>query len=196
MAQKTETKPELEREYIIPLRKEWRKVANYRRTGRAIKAIKKFIARHMKVPEHDVSKVKLDIYLNNEIFFRGRKKPPAKIKVKAVREGDVVKVRLAEIPTAVKFLKIKHEKRSKPAEKPKDAPPAPAEVPGEKPVEEGKEKPEEKKERTEEEKKEEKEKSRAVAEVREKDAKTQAKQQKSAGAKTKQPTHHRLALKK
>jgi len=33
-----EEKKTEEREYIIPLRKEWRKVANYRRTGRAVKA--------------------------------------------------------------------------------------------------------------------------------------------------------------
>ena len=71
----------MEREYIIPLRKEWRKVASYKRTGRAVKEIKKFIAKHMKVPDRDISKVKLDIYLNNEIWFKGRTKPPAKIKV-------------------------------------------------------------------------------------------------------------------
>ena len=47
-----------EREYIIPLRREWQKVANYRRTGRAVKEIKKFIAKHMKVPDRDFSKVK------------------------------------------------------------------------------------------------------------------------------------------
>ena len=75
---KTQTVKEmqkLEREYIIPLRSEWRKVANYRRTGRAVKAIKKFIAKHMKVPDRDLDKVKLDMYLNNELWFRGRKKP-------------------------------------------------------------------------------------------------------------------------
>ena len=107
---KQETKTEMVREYVIPLRNEWRKVANYRRAGRAIKTIKKFIARHMKVPDRDVDKVKIDIYLNQEVWFKGKKKPPAKIKVRAIKEGDVVKVVLLEMPISVKFAKIKHER--------------------------------------------------------------------------------------
>ncbi|MFH1290343.1 MAG: 50S ribosomal protein L31e [Nanoarchaeota archaeon] len=185
MAEKTETKSgdknALEREYIIPLRKEWRKVANYRRAGRAIRGIKKFIAKHMKIPERDVSKVKLDQWLNQEIWFKGKKKPPAKIKVKATKEGDIVRVTLIELPDFVKFEIAKKARRHMAAEKPK--------------AEEKKEEPK-KEEKTEEEKKEEKEKEQSVAEVRAKEAKVQSKFQKSAGAKTKQPTHHRLALKK
>ena len=180
---KTETKVELVREYIIPLRKEWRKGANYKRAGRAIKAIKTFIARHMKVPDRDLSKVKLDQWLNQEVWFRGKKKPPAKLKIKATKEGDIVRVELAELPQFVKFEKAKRERIHKPSDKP---------VAPEKPKEEP-EKPEEK---TEEEKKDEKEKEQSVAEVRARDAKQDSKFQKSAGAKTKQPTHHRLALKK
>src|SRR3989338_703162 len=111
---------QLEREYIIPLRKEWRKVANYRRTGKAIKAIKQFIARHMKVPDRDVEKVKLDVYLNQEIWFRGRKKPPAKIKVRARKEGEIVKVELAEMPEHWKFVQQKKLKLHKPSEKLKE----------------------------------------------------------------------------
>lgn len=180
MAEKTETiKAELEREYIIPLRKEWRKVANYRRAGRAVKAIKKFIARHMKVPEHDVSKVKLDQWLNQEIWFRGRKKPPAKIKVRARKEGEIVKVELAEIPEVVRYEKAKLERRHKPSEKPKAE---------EKPAEEVKEK-------TEEEKKDEQEKEKSVAEVRAAEAKFDAKVQKHL-TKVKEPKIHRMALKK
>ncbi|MFH1802683.1 MAG: 50S ribosomal protein L31e [archaeon] len=178
---KTETKVELVREYIIPLRSEWRKGANYKRAGRAIKAIKKFIARHMKVPERDVSKVKLDQWLNQEVWFKGKKKPPAKLKVRATKEGDIVRVELAELPQFVKFEKVKRERVNKPADKP---------VTPEKPKEE---KPEEK---TEEEKKDEKEKEQSVAEVRAKDAKQDSKFQKSAGSKEKKPTYHRMAMKK
>ena len=176
---KHEIKTELEREYIIPLRKEWRKVANYRRTGRAIKEIKKFIARHMKVPERDLSKVKLDIYLNQEIWFRGRQKPPAKIKVKAIKEGEIVKVKLAETPAPLKFAKLKHEKRhiaTQKVEKPKEIVP-------------------EEQQKTEEEKKEEKEKSFAAAEQKATQAKIEAKAQKHT-IKAKEPGHRRLALKK
>lgn len=175
--EKTPEKTEAPKEYTIPLRKEWRKVANYRRTGRAVKEIKKFIARHMKIPDRDISKVKLDIYLNQEIWFKGKTKPPARIKVKARKEGDLVKVELAELPEFVKFEKAKKEKIHKPSEKPK----AP-------------EKHEEEKQ-TEEEKKEEKEKSQSAAEQKASQAKQQAKQQ-AKTTKVKETPIRRLALKK
>ncbi len=170
----------LEREYIIPLRREWRKVANYRRAGRAAKFIKKFIARHMKVPDRDVSKVKIDTYLNNEIWFRGRKKPPAKIKVKATKEKDIVKVELAETPEYVRFLKLKHEKRHKQSGKPEIKSPV-------KEIKETEEKSEKKEE--------EKEKEQAVAEARQLEAKQEAKTLKHL-TKIKEPKIQRKALKK
>lgn len=179
------------KEYIIPLRKEWRKVANYRRTGRAVKTIKLFIARHMKVPDRDVSKVKLDVYLNQEVWFRGRKKPPAKIKVRAIKEEGIVKVELVEIPQELKFKKIKQEKRHRAApevEKPK-APPK-----EEKKDEKSEETPEDKKEK-EEKKKESDEKSQASAEQKEGLAKQQAQIQKHASMPKETPIH-RKALKK
>lgn len=179
--EKTEIKP-ITREYVIPLRKDWRKVANYRRAGRAAKFIKKFIARHMKVPERDVSKVKLDMYLNNEIWFKGKTKPPARIKVKVIKEGDIVRVFLAETPEVVKFLKRKHAKFHQEAEK--EEAPAPEEK-----------KSEEKEEKTPEEKKDEKEKETSAAVQKEKQAKTEAQTQKHVPKETKVPTH-RKALKK
>jgi len=176
----TKSKPSIEKEYTIPLRAEWRKVANYRRTGRAVKEIKRFIAKHMKVPDRDLTKVKLDMYLNQEIWFRGRKKPPAKIKVKAVKEDDIVKVTLVDMYEKHKFAKAKHEKRHKPAAEDAKAP-----AKEEKPKEE----------KTEEEKKEEKEKSQSVAEVKAKEAKIDTKAQQKA-TKVKETPIHRMALKK
>src|SRR3989338_2570152 len=76
----------IERIYTIPLRREFLKVPQYRRAGRAAKAVKQFIAKHMKVPERDVDKVKMDIYLNNELWFRGKANPPSRIKVKEKKE--------------------------------------------------------------------------------------------------------------
>ena len=175
---KTETKSE-SREYIIPLRREWRKVANYRRAGKAARFIKKFIARHMKVPERDVSKVKLDMYLNNEIWFRGKMKPPAKIKVKVERDGDIVRVHLAEVPQHWKFHKIKQSKLHRESEKVKPA--------------EKEEKPKE--EKTEEQKKDEKEKETSAAIQKEKQIEQQYKAEKHTVKESKVPTR-RLALKK
>ena len=178
----------IEREYVIPLRKAFIKAAQYERTGKAIKEIKKFIARHMKIPEKDVSKVKLDVFFNNDLWFRGRKHPPAKIKVKAVKENDIVKVTFAEIPHHVKFLKLKMERRNK--------------KPEEKPIEKKEEKKEEKpleskeeKKEDEEKKRDEKEKGLAVAEQRIMQTQQEAKVQKHLTAK-KDPGFHRMALKK
>src|SRR3989344_1137762 len=99
----------IEREYTIPLRRAWLKVPHYERTGKAIKIIKKFIAKHMKIPDRDVNKVKLDVFLNNQIWFRGRKSPPSKVKIKVRKENDIVKVDFVEVPEYVKFLKVKLE---------------------------------------------------------------------------------------
>jgi large subunit ribosomal protein L31e len=112
-----EPKVKLEREYIVPLRREWLKVPKYRRSSRAVKALKKFIARHMKLYDSDLRKVKIDQVLNNELRFRGMKKPPAKIKVRARKFDDIIRVELVEIPAHVKFKKLKEEKKKAEIEK-------------------------------------------------------------------------------
>ncbi len=110
MADKTENKILLEREYTIPLRRAWLKAAEYKRVRKSVKTIRKFIARHMKVPERDESKVKINKWLNHELWFRGIKHPPAKIKVKVKKYLDHVDVELAEIPEKVRWLIAKEAK--------------------------------------------------------------------------------------
>ncbi|MEK6855883.1 MAG: 50S ribosomal protein L31e [Nanoarchaeota archaeon] len=107
------------REYTIPLRRFWFGARTYERTSRAVKAIKQFIAKHMKVEDRDLDKVKLDVYLNNEVWYKGRATPPSKVKVRAVKEGDIVKVTFLETPAHVKFASAKHARRHKAAEKSK-----------------------------------------------------------------------------
>ena len=183
MAEEKEQSKKEEKEYIIPLRKATLKKPKYKRTGIAIKTIKQYVAKHMKIPDKDVSKVKLDPYFNNDIWFRGRAKPPAKIKVKVIKEGDIVNVTFVEEPEIVKFARARNEKRHKPSEDPKK-----------KPAKE--EKPEEKSsEEAEEEKKEEKEKSKSAADQKAQQAAQQAKAQKHT-TKMKEPSIQRKALKK
>lgn len=124
---KEEPKTELEREYVIPLRLNFLKVPRYRRTNKAIKTIKEFLAKHMKVEDRDLSKIKIDMYLNQEVWFRGIKKPPVKIKVKAVKRDGIVYAELAEIPDKVKFDMAKAEKFHKVPEKAKAPKIAPTE---------------------------------------------------------------------
>ena len=182
MAEKTETKTEnLEREYVIPLRKKWAKVPRYKRTNKAIKAIKEFLARHMKIRDRDLRKIKIDKYLNETVWFKGIKNPPNKIKVKAIKEGDIIRAELSEMPERLKFKKARLEKRDQKAAQ------TPAKKPAEKPEEKLEEKPEQ--EQIQKEKKEEeKEKKASVVEAGKEMEKAAAKQMKKMKAqKIKQP---------
>ena len=70
----------------------------------------------MKVRDGDLNKIKIDKYLNEFIWFRGIRKPPAKIKVKVTKEGDFVRAELSEMPKGLAFKKSKLEKREKTGE--------------------------------------------------------------------------------
>ena len=171
----------IEREYTIPLRSQWLRVPHYERTARSVMTIKKFIAKHMKVPDRNLENVKLDIYFNNNLWFKGRANPPGKVKIKAIKEGEIVKVEFVEIPEYVRFLKAKHDKLNVKAEK----------KPEEKEI-----KPEDKKEeKTDQQRKDEIEKEKSVEAMNIKDAEQQAKAQKHL-TKIKGPEIHRMALKK
>ena len=188
MVKKEEKIEKIERTYIIPLREKCRPVPRYRKTEKAIKTIKEFIVKHMKIRDRDLKKVKIDSYLNEVIWLRGIKKPPHKIKVKAIKEGDIVRVEAEELPEKLKFKKAREEQMTKEAKeivkKKKE----------EKKVEEEvveKEKPEEEKEE-EEKKVEEKEKKAAVVEAGKELEKAAAKQMKQQiGGKIKEPKHQR-----
>lgn len=76
---------------IIPL-KEAKNAPRHRRTGRATKIVREFLARHMKS-----DKISIDPTLNQKLWQRGAKKPPTKIRVKAVKDDDgLVKASLVE----------------------------------------------------------------------------------------------------
>ncbi|WP_088334819.1 MULTISPECIES: 50S ribosomal protein L31e [unclassified Methanopyrus] len=80
-----------ERVYTVPLR-DAKKAPLKKRAPRAVKALRQFIERHMKAEE-----VKIGNDVNEKIWERGIKKPPSKIRVRAVKYADgTVKVMLAE----------------------------------------------------------------------------------------------------
>jgi len=103
----------LERIYVVPLRKEWLKVAHYRRAEKAVRALKAFVAKHMKVALKDV---KVGKYLNEAIWQRGAKRPPHKIKIIVKKEKEKV---FAELEGYEK-LKEKEEKKLKKKKKEKE----------------------------------------------------------------------------
>jgi len=96
MAKKEEktAKVILERVYTIPLRREFLKVAKYRRSKKAATAARMFLERHMKSEQ-----VKLGKFLNLEIWKHGIKNPPHHVKVNAVKTEDgVVRAELFGAP--------------------------------------------------------------------------------------------------
>jgi large subunit ribosomal protein L31e len=105
----------IEREYVIPLREQTRKVPRYKKTNKAVKTIKEFLAQHMKIRDRDLNKIKIDKYLNEAMWHRGIKHPVPKIKVKAVKENGIVYAELAEPPAKLKFKKLREEKMKKTA---------------------------------------------------------------------------------
>lgn len=99
-----ERKVIIEREYIVPLRREFHKVPDYRKAEKAVKALKEFMVQHMKIYDRDLRKIRIDVLLNNEIRFRGMKKPLHKIKVKAIKYDDgLVEVKLVQLPKHIEF---------------------------------------------------------------------------------------------
>ena len=76
----------IERTYTVPLRKAFSKAPNYRRTERAVNELRRFIAHHMKCEN-----VKIGRHLNLEMWERGRKNPPARIKIKVLKDKKKVK---------------------------------------------------------------------------------------------------------
>lgn len=110
MAEKKTTE-KIEKEYVIPLRDKCRPVPRWRKTPKAVKTVKEFLARHMKIRDRDLNKIRLDKYLNEYLWGRGIKNPPHKVKVKAFIDGENVRVELAEYPEKLKFKKAREEKR-------------------------------------------------------------------------------------
>jgi ribosomal protein L31E len=118
---KSEPKILFEREYVVPLRHEWLKVAKFKRANKAVKALKEFLVQHMKIYDRDLRKVKVNVDLNNEIRFRGMRKPLAKVKVKAIRyDNDTVVADLANPRPKIMFeRKRKEHQKTKQDKEPK-----------------------------------------------------------------------------
>lgn len=191
---KTEAKTEvIEREYIIPLREKGRVVPIYKKTPKAIRTIKEFLVKHMKIRDRDLKRIKIDSYLNDAMWSRGIKNPPHKIKVKAIKEGEIVRVELVDFSDKLKFKKLRKEKIEEKGKEISESKKKAAEKEGE----ESEKVEQEKKELETEEKSEEKENKSALVETGKEIGKAAAKQMKhQVGGKKKEPKIHRVALKK
>lgn len=74
---------------IVPLRKSFQRAAPKKRGPKAVRALRAFLKRHLKVDE-----VKIGPRLNEALWSRGIKHPPAKVAVSAEVVDKVAKVEL------------------------------------------------------------------------------------------------------
>ena len=78
---KKETAKTIERTYNVPLRKEYRKVPRWRKTKKAVDALREFLEKHMKSQD-----VKLSTELNEHVWKHGIKNPPHHVKVSVTKD--------------------------------------------------------------------------------------------------------------
>jgi len=82
-----------ERIYTVPLGRVWIG-PRQKRAPRAIRLLRSFILRHMKIDEDSL---KISNEVNEHLWRRGIQKPPRKIRVRAIKDSEgIVTVRLAE----------------------------------------------------------------------------------------------------
>jgi large subunit ribosomal protein L31e len=79
-----ENEESLTRVYTIRLGKAWG-TPQYRRTDRVLNMIKEFAKKHMKT-----DKIKIEQDLNRYIWRKGKTNPPRTVRVRMIREDDVV----------------------------------------------------------------------------------------------------------
>jgi large subunit ribosomal protein L31e len=99
------------------------------RTVRSMKILKAFLSRHMKV---EAGMVRIDAKLNEFVWAHGMKKPPRKVKVKAVKGDDGIVV--ASLLAAAGKAEAKAPEKAKAEKKPKAKPEAKASAPKNEPA--------------------------------------------------------------
>jgi ribosomal protein L31E len=93
-----------EKTFTINLRKQFMKKPEYKKTKKAVTAIKEHMFQHLKTED-----VKIGPELNLALWNKGNRHPPAKIKVKVVVEENIAYVELPGFP----FSKVRAPKEEK-----------------------------------------------------------------------------------
>ncbi|OGI16121.1 hypothetical protein A3K63_02520 [Candidatus Micrarchaeota archaeon RBG_16_49_10] len=99
-----------EKVFTINLRRDYRNHARWRRGKRAAVEVRKFLVRHMKAED-----IKIGSSINELLWKHGMQRPPAKIKITAVKDDEgVVKAELfgVEIPKEEPEAKKGKEKKA------------------------------------------------------------------------------------
>ena len=74
---------------VLNLRKDL--IKTWKRSEKASRVIKKLLSKKLKK-----GKIKIDSKLNHFVWSRGMKRPPMKIKIRVVKEGDTFKAYLVK----------------------------------------------------------------------------------------------------
>ena len=96
---------DLERTYVIPLRRAFLRAPRYNRAKRAVSEVRSFISRHMKAPEVHIGK-----FLNEQLWARGIRKPPTRVTVTTKKHDNVAYVELAGHDFAIPKHDAKEDK--------------------------------------------------------------------------------------
>jgi len=88
----------IERVYNVPLRKEFQKVSRWKKTRKAVFALRSFLEKHMKSDD-----IKLSRELNEKLWKNGIKNPPHHVKISVTRDDKgMVRAELFEAKKVVK----------------------------------------------------------------------------------------------
>ena len=83
----------VERTYTVPLRRGFWKTPRYKRTNKAMRTLREFLVRHMKVPD---GQIKVGQHLNLFLWKHGIKNPPAKVQITVTKSDEgIVQAELA-----------------------------------------------------------------------------------------------------
>ncbi|MFP4111756.1 MAG: 50S ribosomal protein L31e [Candidatus Woesearchaeota archaeon] len=106
----------IEREYNIPLRREFQKVPIYKKSKKASTAVREFLVKHMKSEN-----IKIGNHLNEKIWENGIRNPPHHVLVKVTKNEDgSVFAELKEKPVTRKSsIEKKRDKKEMKMEKSK-----------------------------------------------------------------------------
>lgn len=109
---------QLERTYNVPLRKEYQKAPSWKRTKKAVSALRNFLKKHMKSDD-----VRLSKPLNEKMWKHGIRNPPHHVKVTVKKDEEgVVRADLFGEKKVEKKPAKKVTKKEVKAEEKKDAP--------------------------------------------------------------------------
>ena len=92
----------IERTYNVPLRKEFQKVPRYKKTNKAVTAVKQFLSKHMKSDN-----VKIGKSINEQIWKHGIKNPPHHVKITVTKDDK------GEVKAELFGMKKKEDKKGK-----------------------------------------------------------------------------------